>query len=176
MIIDHPYHHPYRIKDTLRRLEKASRTYSKYKVPQSVKSVMVTRDNRILMLRRPGSRGWDLPGGGVEKWESLPSAYKREIREETGLRVNNAMVLYSFFRSIKGKEPKMIHYVGSFIDTPANEIKVKLSSEHDEYCFCKWSEIKSMDLMPSYLKALKLAKVMMIKPRKAWLKIHNSPR
>jgi len=58
----------------------------------------VVRDasGRLLMIRRarpPDEGCWSLPGGRVEPGESAAEAAVREIREETGLVVDTAMLL-----------------------------------------------------------------------------------
>lgn len=53
-----------------------------------VKAVIFNKENRILLLERdhPIKRMyWDLPGGRLQKNESLISALVREIKEEIGL-------------------------------------------------------------------------------------------
>ena len=45
---------------------------------------------RVLLIRRtkpPGTGQWSLPGGKVERGESLEQALRREVWEETGLEV-----------------------------------------------------------------------------------------
>lgn len=56
----------------------------------TVKAVLLNSRNQVLVLRRATGENsnaglWDLPGGGVEKGETLEEALKREIKEETGL-------------------------------------------------------------------------------------------
>lgn len=49
----------------------------------------ITRDERVLLVRqrRGASTYWLLPGGGVERGESLADALAREVEEECGLTV-----------------------------------------------------------------------------------------
>ena len=59
--------------------------------PKKEVSVMAWIENdqgAILLVRQAlGRRLWTLPGGKVKRSESLKSALKREVREETGLAV-----------------------------------------------------------------------------------------
>lgn len=54
-------------------------------------SALVVHEGKVLLvLRGPGSPSagrWSLPGGKVEHGERLRQAVRREVREETGLRV-----------------------------------------------------------------------------------------
>lgn len=57
----------------------------------SVKAIVYCPDKKILILRRQeGSGGagqWDIPGGAIEKGENQTDALKREVFEETGLKI-----------------------------------------------------------------------------------------
>jgi 8-oxo-dGTP diphosphatase len=51
-------------------------------------------DQRVLLVRQAaGLRFWTLPGGKVKRGESLVKALKRELHEETGLRVQIGSLL-----------------------------------------------------------------------------------
>jgi ADP-ribose pyrophosphatase YjhB (NUDIX family) len=57
---------------------------------------VLVEDDRILLVRQRvnAARGWSLPGGKVERGESLSHCLTRELREETGLVVNVDRLLY----------------------------------------------------------------------------------
>jgi ADP-ribose pyrophosphatase YjhB (NUDIX family) len=59
-------------------------------------------NRRILLVRQAsGYKFWTLPGGKVKRGESLVRALKREVREETGLRVEVLALLGVFDRRDK---------------------------------------------------------------------------
>lgn len=65
----------------------------------SVSSVIHQYENadQILLMRRSDNRLWGLPGGYVEPGESVSNAIEREVREETGfkLEVRELIGVYS---------------------------------------------------------------------------------
>lgn len=59
----------------------------------------VFRGNAVLLVQRgqaPLAGEWSLPGGAVELGETLEEAIRREVAEETGLRIAPVLVLKTF--------------------------------------------------------------------------------
>src|SRR6266446_1726883 len=60
----------------------------------SVMAWIEDAEQRVLLVRQAiGLRLWTLPGGKVKRGESLVKALKREVQEETGLRVEIGSLL-----------------------------------------------------------------------------------
>jgi 8-oxo-dGTP pyrophosphatase MutT (NUDIX family) len=57
---------------------------------------VIDAEGQILLVRHTYSPGWILPGGGVERGETLASAALREIREEAGILSEN-LVFHGMF-------------------------------------------------------------------------------
>jgi 8-oxo-dGTP pyrophosphatase MutT (NUDIX family) len=53
-------------------------------------------EGRVMLVRHTYSPGWILPGGGVERGETLAAAALREIREEAGI-IGQAPILHGIF-------------------------------------------------------------------------------
>jgi 8-oxo-dGTP diphosphatase len=75
---------------------------------------VVIHGNRVLLIRRgrePLKGEWSIPGGMLELGESLEDGVKREVLEETGLKVRPLKVLTVFDRIQKNGERVQYHYV-----------------------------------------------------------------
>jgi len=63
----------------------------------ATRAVIRDEDGKVLFIRRRDNGNWALPSGGMELEETVYECIVREVREETGLEVHDAvpMAIYS---------------------------------------------------------------------------------
>ncbi|MDU0200884.1 NUDIX hydrolase [Paenibacillus sp. MAH-36] len=55
-------------------------------------AVILDSEGKVLLVKHSyGKNNWDLPGGKAEEDESAQETAKREVHEEVGLKVSNAL-------------------------------------------------------------------------------------
>lgn len=108
-------------------------------------------------LRRPGA--WDLPGGALIKGEDIGGAIKREVFEETSLKIFNLQPIY--VKTIKNLNPIGIDNLYICWQVGKWQGKIKLSDEHVDFSWAtqkEFSRLKTWDeqgfLQKSVLRAI----------------------
>ena len=132
----------------------------------SVKAIISCPEGRILILRRqndtPGAGQWDFPGGCIEDGETNSDALRREVFEETGLKIDNIKKI----KTVNLKIPESgINSDMNIFSATTEELDVQLKPaswegadgkpEHNEY---KWistkNEVESLPMLDQLKKIL----------------------
>lgn len=73
-------------------------------------SAIIVKDKKVLLIhrKREGREYWVFPGGGVEKNETLDAAIKREVFEETSLKVTDCLYSFDYLDENKVAHPVFI--------------------------------------------------------------------
>jgi ADP-ribose pyrophosphatase YjhB (NUDIX family) len=84
-------------------------------------------EGKILLIRNTyGDWGWTFPGGGIKKNESLETAVRREVKEETGIEITDIKKGEEFFTTREYKRDTIIVFTAkatsSIIEPQASEI------------------------------------------------------
>jgi ADP-ribose pyrophosphatase YjhB (NUDIX family) len=107
-------------------------------------------DGRILVIRRghPPSEGlWSIPGGRVEPGETLEQAARREVAEETGLKVTIGPLLG---RTDLPTETDAVYDVSDFAATADDDPDTIIAG--DDASAVRWvtrAEFDTLDVTPS---------------------------
>lgn len=123
--------------------------------PNSIRpaaAVAIEHDGRILMVQRGDSGKWTLPGGTLDFGESLPECAIREIREETGLRVELKEVVGTYtdaniriaYSDGEVRQEFTVVYFGTAVD-----YDVILDWESTAYSWVTLSELKDLPMADS---------------------------
>lgn len=124
------------------------------KLPVSAKAVLVTKDGKILLMRK-SSGIVDLPGGKVEDGEDLFETLYREVKEETGLKVKRFDFVASWVKHHAVLGDRLVVVFEGVLKKKAKNLPVKMSNEHGWCDYVKPEVVDEIgDMPPGYGNAI----------------------
>ncbi len=134
-----------------------------------VKALLFNQQGKLLLLQLDPKKYkntpdicWDIPGGRIQKNESLEEALKREVYEETGLRhltkiTPFTMSLTNIRISVPNGDVGLIYAI--YLCEVEVDVSIQLSQEHVHFGWFEPS--KSAELLTNYPRELseKIAKL-----------------
>jgi 8-oxo-dGTP diphosphatase len=118
-----------------------------------VGAIILDGDQILLEKRKnsPGKGKWAVPGGLVELGENVEQAVIREVKEETGLEVDEPrLVDVANYVSLGEKGAVMYHYVIIDYLVTVKSGKLKAASDADALKWVPFNEVDEYDLTESF--------------------------
>jgi 8-oxo-dGTP pyrophosphatase MutT (NUDIX family) len=81
-----------------------------------VRGLILDGEGRVFLVKHSYLAGWHLPGGGVEKGETLMAALERELREEGNIAPTEPPVLHAIYfnRRVSRRDHVALYVVRAF--------------------------------------------------------------
>ncbi len=113
-----------------------------------VTAVLKKGKNFLLLHRKSiGIQGnkWQFPEGGLHFKETPEQALKRELKEETALKLKKARLVGVHTSEMSQFGKKLYHVIRLFYSVSATG-KIKLSNDHSEFLWVQKESIKKLKL------------------------------
>jgi len=112
--------------------------------------IIVIEDNKVLLGKRKNAHGkgsWCFPGGHLEFNEKLEDCARREVLEETGIKIKNIR-LGTFTNDIFKKERK--HYITLFIvaEYDSGDARVMEPEKCERWKWFNWDKLPKPLFLP----------------------------
>ena len=111
----------------------------------SIKCLILTDDQRVLVVKEVGRTGWDLPGGGVDHGETIKVAIARELKEEVGFEGAFTYKVVTM-EDPKQLRPRDIWQVRVIVQVFPEEFNFTVGPEADEVLFLPVNTFKDTQI------------------------------
>ena len=117
-------------------------------------AIILNDKNEVLLVKLTEEQQWHFPGGRLEECEDSVDALKREVMEETGLKVVDAKPVFTkCFGESRSK------YKVFFLTKVKEPYKISLCHEHDAFMWCSKQALSDVDFVFPFYKEM-LEKIM----------------
>ena len=99
--------------------------------------LLMVRDGQVVLVKHVYEPYWYLPGGAVERDETLETAVRREAQEEAGAALNDLELLGVFTNYERGKSDHIVVFLSQAFELTC------VGDDEIEYC-----RIFSLDALP----------------------------
>lgn len=123
------------------------------------RSFVINKNGELLLIKRTinervGPGLWEIPGGKLDEGQDISHALEREVFEETNLLVTPLLRTGYFESEIIANGPyKGMPYIVIVGISKVVAGTVKISEEHDEFCWVKFKDFNKYALRPEVKKA-----------------------
>ncbi|AHE52498.1 hypothetical protein NX02_03720 [Sphingomonas sanxanigenens DSM 19645 = NX02] len=134
-----------------RLIIKAARLWWRIRRPRTlgVRALLHDADGRIALVRHTYMPHWYLPGGGVDKGESVATALHREVAEEVGLTDIHVERIVGVYHNVReGKDDHVVLFAAS---VPAAQVPRLHPADPREIAEARWFAADALpaDLSPA---------------------------
>ena len=130
--------------------------------PVAAVSALLVRGDRVLLIRRraePNRDRWSFPGGAVDLGESVRHAVVREVREETGLRVEPGEVIDVADVILPDHGAPDYHFVLAVFRARRVGGRLRARSDAAEARWVRVRDLGSLDVTDTTLRTIEKARV-----------------
>jgi 8-oxo-dGTP diphosphatase len=129
-------------------------------ISRIVTGAVIFHQDKVLIVKRVSNDFlggiYEIPGGHVDINETIYGCLIREVKEETGLNVNNILGYLGFF-DYESKNKKLTRQF-NFVVSVKNVNSVRLNpAEHEDYKWISVKEINNYNLTPPVKKVIQNA-------------------
>jgi 8-oxo-dGTP pyrophosphatase MutT (NUDIX family) len=97
-----------------------------------VRAIVLDAEDRVFLVRHTYIPGWHLPGGGVERGETMLAALARELEEEGNIVMEEPPVLHGMFfnRAVSPRDHVGVYLVRRFRQTAPRAPDREIAEAH----------------------------------------------
>ncbi|USN87395.1 MAG: NUDIX hydrolase [Candidatus Nomurabacteria bacterium] len=123
----------------------------------SVKALVLNETKNKFLVAKEENGNWELLGGGLDWGMSAQEDLKREIKEETGLKVTFVADTPSYFLTDR-RESDGVRFANVLYETTLEDLNFTPSDECTELRFVDLEDCRKLDVFPSVLKLAEMFK------------------